>query len=73
MASIVAGEIKDVHSELCTRTRKHYHGLFYVIKVYKFLFTIVWYYIDDEFVSLSFYGLANMMISGSVIINYPKK
>lgn len=48
MASIVAGEIKDVHSELCTRTRKHYHGLFYIIKVYKFLFTIVWYYIDDE-------------------------
>lgn len=48
MASIVAGEIKDVYSELCTRTRKHYHGLFYVIKVYKFLFTIVWYYIDDE-------------------------
>lgn len=26
-----------------------------------------------KFVSLSFYGLANMMISGSVIINYPKK
>lgn len=35
-------------SKLCTRTRKHYHGLFYVIKVYTFLFTIVWYYIDDE-------------------------
>lgn len=48
MASIVAGEIKDVYSELCTRTRKHYHGLFYIIEVYKFLFTIVWYYIDDE-------------------------
>lgn len=26
-----------------------------------------------KFVSLSFYGLANMMISGSVIINYQKK
>lgn len=26
-----------------------------------------------KIVSLSFYGLANMMISGSVIINYPKK
>lgn len=35
-------------SKMCTRTRKHYHGLFYIIKVYKFLFTIVWYYIDDE-------------------------
>lgn len=48
MVFIVVGEIKDVYLELCIRICKYYYGFFYIIKVYKFLFMIVWYYIDDE-------------------------
>lgn len=48
MVFIVVGEIKDVYLELCIRICKYYYGFFYIIKEYKFLFMIVWYYIDDE-------------------------
>lgn len=48
MVFIVVRKIKDVYLELCIRICKYYYGFFYIIKVYKFLFMIVWYYIDDE-------------------------